>query len=581
MHKLYLLINIIIILGYLGPVFGAPSVSSVSGDADAQGQLTIQGSGFGSNSLDYTWLGANIENGASGALFSASGWGATDDGKSFRAPRYTTERSHSGNKSILSSYTTTAYGSGYWYNFGDEAQKLYATYWTYSDLKTMRGQNKLWRIMNGPADFNDSNTILMSSQWNCNVDYILLFSKGDAQSYWYSTIENKDGYLYLDGDEIPGFGNWARVEIYFEGGTANQKNGTCIYKMHKNGKITQTKANFDGNLMIYDGTSNRARAFTIQNYIGNAKDGTSRTGNEKVYTDDVFVQIGSRARVEIGDQSTWSGCTYREVQVATSWSSSQIKATVNAGTFTSGQTAYVYVVDADGNVNSKGYPIKIGSNIVADDPVEEDPPVDDDSSSDSDDSSSDSMAETWNAMDQAGATGDWIDSGWSVCMRLLIEGSSITSTGNRFKLGFQGRQSGDYTIRKVSLAERDTDGAVGDVVDGEWVRVTFDGNNESTWSSDITTITANTEKLSNPIPYSIEAGKDYYVTLLIETPGVYIVAPSDYYELVFEGSDHTDELDWGGNGYTTHQSRMHALSSIYVDNEGLPEPSGLMTIATP
>lgn len=588
MHKLYFLINFIIILGYFGPAFGAPSVSSISGTADAQGQLTLKGSGFGSNGLDYTWLGSNIENGQAGEEFSASGWGATADSTGLRAPRYTSEKSHSGNKSILSSYTPAAYDSSYWYAFGKEAQKLYATYWIFVDLAGMKGQNKLWRIMGVPEQFRDLYTVLMASQWNNNSSYMCLFSKGDSQSYWYSTDTEKDGIIQLFEDEIPGFGKWARLEIYFEGGTPYTKNGTMIYKIHKNGQITQTRVNFDGSLMLYNGTSMRAKGFTIQNYVGNAADGYPRTGNEKIFTDDVFIQVGSQARVEIGDKSTWSNCTYREVQVPTSWTSSQIKATVNAGKFSSGQTAYVYVVDSSGNVNSQGYPIKIGSNLIAETPVDEDSSDDDsadddtadDDTVDEDSNSTTSMSEAWNALDQSGASG-WLNSTWTFCMRLLIEGSSITSSGNRFQLGFQGRNSGNYQIRKVSLAERDMNGSVGDVVDGKWIRVTFDGNDESTWSSDVTTIPANTEKLSNPIPYTIEAGKDYYVTVMIDTPGVYIVAPTGYKELVFKGSDHTEELDWGSNEHTTYDARMHALSSIYIDNKGIPEPNGLMTIANP
>lgn len=575
MHKLYVLIINIIILGYLGPAFGAPSVSTVSGVADAQGQLTIQGSGFGGNDLKYSWLGGNIESGTSGAAFSASGWGANTDSTYFSTPKYTTAKSHSGKKSILSSYTETRYGSGYWYAFDSEAAKMYATYWIYVDLASMKGQNKLWRIMGVPASFDDRNTVLMASQWNNNSSYAMLFSNGDAQSYWYSTDSEKDGIIQLYGEEIPGFGTWARVEIYFEGGTVGQKNGTVIYKMHKNGSIVQTRVNFDGNLMVYDNTSMRAKGFTIQNYVGNAAADYPRTGNEKIYTDDVFIQTGTQARVEIGDKSTWSSCTYREVQVPTSWTSSQIKATVNAGVFNSGQKVYVYVVDGSGNVNSQGYPITIGSTIVAnsDLPVDDTPPADD---------SSNSMTVAWDAMDQAGGySSSWMDSSWTFCMRLLIEGDSITSSGNRFRLGFQGRQSGNYQIRKVSLAERDTNGAVGDVIDGEWIRVTFDGKDESTWSSDVITVPANTEKLSNPIPYTIEAGKDYYVTLMIDTPSVYIVAPTGYKELVFDSADHADQLDWGSSGYSTHDARVHALSQIYVDSDGLPEPSGLITIANP
>jgi len=364
-RKVSFLINFFLVLFCIELAYGAPTISGTNGVVGAHNQVTIQGNGFGGHTLNYAWLGANIEGGQSGAVFSAPGWGATSDGTSMRAPRYTTARSHSGNKSIVSSYTSKAYGSGLWYSFGKEASKMYASYWVYTDLAQMKGQNKMWRIMGVPGNFDDRNTVIMASQWNNNSDYVGLYSTGNAQSFWYCTAENKNGYLYVSGDEIPGFNNWARVEVYFEGGTPGTKNGSVIYKVHKNGKITQTKVNYNKNLMVYNGTSMRAKAFTIQNYLGNAADSNPRTGNEKIYVDDVFVQLDSQARVEIGDKATWSSCTYREVQAPASWTSSQIKVTVNQGTFNTGQTAYVYVVDANGNANSQGYPVKIGSGSAA------------------------------------------------------------------------------------------------------------------------------------------------------------------------------------------------------------------------
>jgi hypothetical protein len=42
------------------------------------------------------------------------------------------------------------------------------------------------------------------------------------------------------------------------------------------------------------------------------------------------------------------------------WSSSSITATVNQGTFSNGQAAYLYVIDANGTVNASGYPLTFG-----------------------------------------------------------------------------------------------------------------------------------------------------------------------------------------------------------------------------
>jgi hypothetical protein len=136
-------------------------------------------------------------------------------------------------------------------------------------------------------------------------------------------------------------------------------------------------------------------------------------------------------------------------------------------------------------------------------------------------------------------------------VRLLIEGSRITHLGDKIVLGFQGRSSGAYSIRKVSIAERDASGVTGDVVNSTYKRVTFDGKTESTWGTDTVTVSAGTEKLSNGIPFELKAGKDYYVTFIIVSPSVYQDPPSTYRELYFSGTDHSEDIDWVGNGYST------------------------------
>src|SRR5207248_10898297 len=58
---------------------------------------------------------------------------------------------------------------------------------------------------------------------------------------------------------------------------------------------------------------------------------------------------------------TYAASTIREVQIPTAWSGSSISLTVNLGKFQTGQTAYLYVVDSNGQANSAGVPITVGS----------------------------------------------------------------------------------------------------------------------------------------------------------------------------------------------------------------------------
>ena len=182
----------------------------------------------------------------------------------------------------------------------------------------------------------------------------------------------------------------------------------------------------------------------------------------------------------------------------------------------------------------------------------------------------------WSATAQTGDTA-WKDSSVTRCVRLLVQGAQLTHGGDTVQLGFQGRTNGDYTIQEVSIAQRDPNGNEGDVVNSTWTKVTFDGGSSSTWGSDVTTIPAGQVKYSDPIPFQIRSGKDYYVTFKIDTPSDYLNPPSTYRELYFDSADHSADIDWSGTGYSTTQD-YHALASIYVSGqvESAPSPpSGL------
>lgn len=176
----------------------------------------------------------------------------------------------------------------------------------------------------------------------------------------------------------------------------------------------------------------------------------------------------------------------------------------------------------------------------------------------------------WDANTQTGDS-TWSNSTATWCVRALVDGASIAQSGDIIKIGFMGRSSSDYQIRKVSIAEVDSAGGQGAVVDNTWTRVTFDKTSVSYWGSRNVTIPAGSEKLSDPVGFTIDSSKDYYITYTMVSPSVYLVAPSTYQQLYFEGEDHADELDWTNNGFSTYSSRLHALSSIYfTPNEILP-----------
>ena len=76
------------------------------------------------------------------------------------------------------------------------------------------------------------------------------------------------------------------------------------------------------------------------------------------WIDDVYVD-NSFSRVMLCKKNTFADSGGCEMQLATSWSAGEITATVNQGSFVNGDDAYIYVVNADGEVNSIGHRVTI------------------------------------------------------------------------------------------------------------------------------------------------------------------------------------------------------------------------------
>ncbi|MCD4759438.1 hypothetical protein K8R33_00950, partial [archaeon] len=94
--------------------------------------------------------------------------------------------------------------------------------------------------------------------------------------------------------------------------------------------------------------------------IGNMYQGFGAQSYVRTYFDDVYVD-NTWARVEICDVSSWSqkesNGAHCEIQIPhTTWDGSTIEFTVNQGSFSLGEDAYLFVIDENG-VASNGYPV--------------------------------------------------------------------------------------------------------------------------------------------------------------------------------------------------------------------------------
>jgi hypothetical protein len=248
--------------------------------------------------------------------------------------------------------------------------KIYVTWWErFEPPVGTGGQWKIFRLSDG-----EKNTV----KDTCPEMYFNTWYKPD-HSHSYSQIFNRiscSGTVgtvsYPTGtvgegssENLPEPNAWTRFEIYFdENSGASIPDGTFQYWIHKQDAPVKNVRNWVRNMITRDGNCSRSYC-KFQDYFGN-HNGLDEQ-NVHFYTDDIYVQTGSLARVELCDASTWSLRKHCEIQVPQStWNSSQIKFSVNAGSFTSGKRTYLYVVDATGAVNSNGYPVTLGGSQAGD-----------------------------------------------------------------------------------------------------------------------------------------------------------------------------------------------------------------------
>jgi len=324
--------------------FGAPTPSKVAGTV-ANGQpVTVTGSGFGVNAAAGTtgieWLGGptgNIASGTIGKPFTKTNWQSI---WAENFPTYESDFAHSGTKSIRAIvYPATDWDSDMTFHLPASlavGQTLYASWWVRTS-RSGAGQWKMLRMENAPT-FVDGDMELVFFDWlGVNAPQMVIDpGTGTDQTTW---VNNSD---YPTSDSI-----WYRQELII-----NTAGSVVINLYQPNNTLasqTVTGLKFNGpfNYLVW------------QNYAGNGI--TAFTA----WFDDIFIQEGTQARMEICDSPTWNARTTCEIQYPTTWNDSSISATINQGGFGPTDSKYLYVVDATGAANSAGYPVTFGGGGTA------------------------------------------------------------------------------------------------------------------------------------------------------------------------------------------------------------------------
>ena len=342
-----MLIPIIIILLVIAPpALAAPAITGYSGTIGDGQSVTISGSGFGANSYAGTtaieFLGGAsgpIESGTLGQTFTRSrwsvdkGWGDDLIWSNSNVPW--------GTKTLYMEGVSSWPEAPLYYNFpssvGTNGDRLFVSWWERVNY-TGNGQYKLIR-------FSPTQTI----------------QDGNGQLTWF--FHTSSGNYFQrptvgDQNQYPNFcpantqNTWQRVDIDIL--TSSSSSGTLNVTGYRSGTAVNSTT-FNN---FYTSPGSAWQYVVWQNYFGTGGTGSMTDGN--IWFKDIYVSHGTRARVEVCNSSTWSARQTCMIQPASAWSASSATIRVNRGAFGAASTAYLYLIDSTGAVNSTGFAVTFG-----------------------------------------------------------------------------------------------------------------------------------------------------------------------------------------------------------------------------
>ena len=328
----------ILILLYAINCNSAPVISNIAGSVSNGQSITISGSGFGSRNsiLPQFWDTVDNQNqyigiteGSSVPVGGTNPWGANAGNK----VKITKVNQRHPNSTM--SYTASnQYDAKLDNHTINAASQFYVSWWfNPSAAVTMGGgaSNKLIRVSNSQDEVNKTYSWAYTGGW---ADYVYAgnYCQNGGSLGWFS-------------NDPPNMANtWNRLEVWFDSTT--QK-----YNSYVNGIANHTS----------DISWNLCSPFQMDKVWAIGWESNVSTNTLTYLMDDIYID-NTIARIEICPGNTWSSRGKCEIQIPSAWSASSITATVNQGSFADGATAYLYVVDGVGAVNSNGYPIPFGTS---------------------------------------------------------------------------------------------------------------------------------------------------------------------------------------------------------------------------
>jgi hypothetical protein len=313
------------------------AISNITGTLSHGSTISISGGGFGSKGTAAPLKYDDFEAATSGSVVGGI-WSVINNGSE---PRYSSVvRRPNSTMSVRADFTRGAYGS----NFGVSGRalpKIYLDAWYYMDAGPPYSRNhKLFRIHSG----TDGQPNLFYNIYCQEIRTSILSQDGVGGGNYYQ-------WLVPTADDFAR--KWVHLQGYFEESSPGTNSGTAEFWIDGEKIVSQV-----GNFRTRDSSSAAWNALWFGNYFGHGSEGCSTGyGDAYTYWDNVYVDT-TRARVEIGDSSTYANTRRREIQLPVSWADNSISVRLNQGGFAGISGLYLYVIDSAGNA-SPGY--RLGS----------------------------------------------------------------------------------------------------------------------------------------------------------------------------------------------------------------------------
>jgi hypothetical protein len=316
----------------------APVLISISGNFSEGSTAIVTGSGFGTKSPAAPVKWDNFNSGSNGSRLNSSTWPVQTAQGGSTYPTYNNSVLRAGDTmSCKVAIQSPQYNCSFGYDTTGK-QKWYISYWR-RDTETGSTDNyKHFRI------YGDGVSGELPEAY---------YTELTAGSAVFGVTDENLSTAPMNQWISQGAKNtWIREEFYFDMGTRGQTNGKAA--MWVNGQEWVNKSFASAALL--SGYTGELTSPRIGHYFR-----TSLGGGLTSYLSEAYID-NTQARVEIGDSASWNNCNHREIQIPSAWSTNSITIRVNQGSFEAGQTAYLFVVDASGAVNSQGYQIVIGGS---------------------------------------------------------------------------------------------------------------------------------------------------------------------------------------------------------------------------